>query len=83
MLVRKFTTFVRLSCATLVIAAALLFFFPASSRAQCATCRMALQQKGEQAARAINLGILVLLVPPVAIFCSIFVVAFRGKKGEE
>ena len=29
-----------------------------------------------------NLAILVLLVPPVTIFCSIFAVAYRKRKGD-
>lgn len=40
--------------------------------AQCALCRTALKGAGEATARAMNLGILVLLVPPVAIFCALF-----------
>jgi hypothetical protein len=31
--------------------------------------------------RGLNLGVLVLLTPPIAIFCSIFIVAYRHRKG--
>jgi len=30
--------------------------------------------------RNFNIGVLVLLVPPVSIFCTIFVIAFRHRK---
>ena len=54
---------------------------PAAS-ARCAMCKLAVSS-AENAARIIynlNLGILVLLVPPVLIFCSIFIIAFRHSK---
>ena len=51
--------------------------------AQCALCRTALQGAGEATARTMNLAILVLLVPPVAIFCAIFAAAFRRKDDGE
>ena len=60
----------------LVAAAVLLFAVPAD--AQCSMCRAALN--GSNNARFIrnfNIGVLVLLVPPVTIFCSIFVVLRR------
>jgi hypothetical protein len=53
-----------------------------SAEAQCALCRTALQGASEATARTMNLGILVLLVPPVAIFCAIFV-ALKRKDGED
>ena len=63
-------------------AAAALLAAPDAS-AQCALCRTALGGAAEKTARTMNLGILVLLVPPVAIFCSIFVAAYRGAKGRD
>jgi hypothetical protein len=56
-------------------AAALLW--AGGAEAQCALCRTAVEGAGVKAARAMNLGILVLLVPPVAIFCAIFAVAYK------
>jgi hypothetical protein len=50
--------------------------------AQCALCRTALKGAGESAARAMNLGILVLLVPPVAIFCALFAALRRSGRGD-
>lgn len=59
-----------------VTAVVLLFTVPAD--AQCSMCRAALN--GSNNARFIrnfNIGVLVLLVPPVTIFCSIFVILRR------
>ena len=54
---------------------------PAPARAQCPLCRTAAQQAGDQTARTLNLAILVLLIPPVSIFCTIFAVAYMRRKG--
>ena len=51
----------------------------ADALAQCPLCRAGLEQAGY--AKSLNLGILVLLVPPVAIFCTIFAAAYRKSKG--
>jgi heme/copper-type cytochrome/quinol oxidase subunit 2 len=64
-------------------ASALVALAAVGAEAQCALCRSALEKAGEQTARTLNLGILVLLVPPVAIFCTIFVAAYRTGKGDE
>ncbi len=47
--------------------------------AQCVMCRASL---GSNSAfiRNFNIGVLVLLVPPVSIFCTIFVIAIRHRK---
>ena len=50
--------------------------------AQCALCKTAVDQIGSVTARSMNIGILVLLVPPVAIFCAIFAVAYRGQQSD-
>jgi hypothetical protein len=63
--------------------AALAALQPASALAQCPMCRTALDHGGGAAARTLNIGIVVLLVPPVAIFCSIFAVAYKRVKGED
>jgi len=62
-------------------AAALALLWAPAAAAQCALCRTALQGAGEATARTMNLGILVLLVPPVAIFCAIFAAAVRRRGG--
>jgi heme/copper-type cytochrome/quinol oxidase subunit 2 len=56
---------------------------PAPARAQCPLCRSAVQQAGDTTARTMNLAILVLLIPPVSIFCTIFAVAYKKRKGDE
>jgi heme/copper-type cytochrome/quinol oxidase subunit 2 len=62
---------------------ALAAFAPAPSRAQCPLCRSGLDQAGDKTARTMNLAILVLLIPPVSIFCTIFAVAYRRRNGDE
>lgn len=67
-----------------VALAALAAAWPETALAQCPLCRSAVQQAGEQTARTINLAILVLLIPPVSIFCTIFAVVYRkAKDGDE
>lgn len=74
---RKFYCFLLAALALLALAA----LQPAL--AQCPMCRTAMEHGGEAAARTLNIGIVVLLVPPVALFCSIFAVAYKKVKGEE
>ena len=63
------------------IVAVLLISTPAF--AQCSMCRAALAGSGNALfIRNFNIGVLVLLVPPVTIFCSIFVVLRRYKRVE-
>ncbi|HYY95628.1 MAG TPA: hypothetical protein VE713_14085 [Pyrinomonadaceae bacterium] len=71
----------KLSC-RLLAALSLAALQPAGALAQCPMCRTAVEHAGA-AARTLNFGIVVLLVPPVAIFCSIFAVAYKKVKGEE
>ena len=47
--------------------------------AQCVMCRASIGQNS-LFARNLNIGVLVLLVPPVAMFCTIFVLAYRHRK---
>jgi heme/copper-type cytochrome/quinol oxidase subunit 2 len=63
--------------------AALLAAWPEAAHAQCPLCRSALQDAGDQTARTINLAIVVLLIPPVSIFCAIFAVVYRKARGDE
>jgi hypothetical protein len=50
--------------------------------AQCPLCRLAVENSSQASSmgRGLNLGILVLLIPPVSIFCSIFFLAFKQRK---
>ena len=62
----------------LVAAVVLMFALPAD--AQCSMCRAALS--GSNNARFLkyfNIGVLVLLIPPVTIFCSIFILLRRHR----
>ncbi|MFL6253509.1 MAG: hypothetical protein ACJ74T_00665 [Pyrinomonadaceae bacterium] len=61
--------------------AALAAAWPEAALAQCPLCRSGLQEGGEQTARTMNLAIVVLLIPPVSIFCTIFAVAYKKAKG--
>ena len=55
-----------------------------SALGQCSMCRAALAGSNNPFfIRNFNIGVLVLLVPPVTIFCSIFVVLKRYKQSEE
>jgi hypothetical protein len=48
--------------------------------AQCSMCRASLSGSNNATfIRNLNIGVLVLLVPPVTIFCSIFIVLRRRK----
>ena len=65
----------------IVIAAlAVVLLFSASADAQCSMCRAALNgANNARFVRNLNLGILVLLIPPVTIFCSLFIVLRRHR----
>ena len=67
--------------AAALAAAALSAVWPETALAQCPLCRSGVEQAGEQTARTINLAIVVLLIPPVSIFCAIFAVAYKKSKG--
>jgi Na+-driven multidrug efflux pump len=60
------------------LAVVLLLSTPAD--AQCSMCRAALNgANNARFVRNLNLGILVLLIPPVTIFCSLFIVLRRNR----
>jgi hypothetical protein len=66
-----------------LVGLAILTLEPAGS-AQCAMCRASLAgSNNAHFIRNLNIGILVLLVPPVAMFCSIFIVLKRHRKQED
>jgi len=67
----------------LTVAVLLVLALPAD--AQCSMCRAALAGSGNaKFIRNFNIGVLVLLIPPVSIFCTIFVVLrrYRGELAE-
>ncbi len=59
--------------------ASLCALFSESALAQCVMCRASLGGNSNFV-RNLNIGVLVLLVPPVSIFCTIFFLAFRHRK---
>ena len=62
------------------MAIVVLLIFDTSVFAQCAMCKASLAGSNNTFfIRSFNIAILVLLVPPVTIFCSIFVVLKRYK----
>lgn len=63
----------------IVVAAGLLLLFTdIDVEAQCSMCRASLTNSANtRLIRGFNLGVLVLLIPPVTIFCSIFIVLRR------
>lgn len=60
-------------------AAACVLLLAAPTFAQCAMCRASLGSNSTFI-KNFNIGVLVLLVPPVAMFCTIFVVAIRHRR---
>ncbi|HEY6189753.1 MAG TPA: hypothetical protein VIW80_19010 [Pyrinomonadaceae bacterium] len=62
--------------------AALTAVSSSAALAQCAMCRAAVASSADSAARAsgMNLAVMVLLIPPLAMFCAFFVAAYRFRK---
>lgn len=66
--------------AGLVLLTAVILLMQADVAAQCSMCRASLSGSNNAFfIRNFNLGVLVLLIPPVAMFCSFFVVLRRHK----
>jgi amino acid permease len=62
----------------LVAAAAAMFCAP-DALAQCAMCKATASSLDSISARQLNISTLILLCPPVAIFCAIIVVAYKHR----
>ena len=61
-----------------VLAVAIVLLAHTFAEAQCSMCRASLTSvTNSRFIRNFNIGVLVLLVPPVSIFCSIFIVLKR------
>ncbi len=58
----------------------LLFFSSPAAAQGCAMCRTALEGQAQSFIQALNLGILVLLIPPITIMSTILFVTFRQDK---
>ena len=67
----------------LLAAAALLALLfvaaPAPTPAQCAMCKSSASGLDSTGAKNLNYAVVVLLFPPVAIFCALFVAAYRRR----
>jgi hypothetical protein len=63
----------------LIVIASIGAIWAESALAQCVMCRASIGQNS-LFARNLNIGVLVLLVPPVAMFCTIFVLAYRHRR---
>ena len=69
----------RIILVIVIVAGVLLLAAPAEF-AQCAMCRASLAGSNNATfIRNLNIGVLVLLIPPVTIFCSFFIVLKRHK----
>ena len=68
------------SVVLIVLAAGVVLLASSDADAQCSMCRAALTSAANaRFIRNFNIGVLVLLVPPAAIFCSIFIVLRRSR----
>ena len=67
------------SVLTAMAIALLVALFSTSAMAQCVMCRASIGSNSAFA-KHLNIGTLVLLVPPVLIFCTIFALAFRHRR---
>jgi len=64
----------------IVVAVLLVLLADSSAEAQCSMCRAALNNASNaKFIRNLNIGVLVLFVPPVAIFCTLFIALKRFK----
>lgn len=63
-----------------VFAAAVVLIANTYADAQCSMCRASLTSVNSKFMRNFNIGVLVLLIPPVSIFCTLFIVLrkYRG-----
>lgn len=67
---------------SMVVALAAICLMQMPVFAQCPLCKLAVENstQGQSMGRGLKLGILVLLVPPVTVFCSIFIIAIKRRK---
>ena len=64
----------------IIAAVGLVLLANSYAEAQCSMCRTALTSAtNSRFIRNFNIGVLVLLIPPAAIFCSIFIVLRRHR----
>ena len=63
----------------LVALVLILHFGATTTLAQCVMCRASLGNNSSFI-RNFNIGVLVLLIPPVSMFCAIFIIAMRNRR---
>ncbi|HLL70822.1 MAG TPA: hypothetical protein VK363_05280 [Pyrinomonadaceae bacterium] len=63
----------------LALIVAALWTFAPDAAAQCAMCKASASNLDSISARTLNISTLILLCPPVAIFCAIFLVAYKHR----
>ena len=74
----------RRALALVVLAVAVVLLAHGFAEAQCSMCRASLTSvTNSRFIRNFNIGVLVLLAPPVTIFCSIFIVMKRFRAADE
>lgn len=67
-----------------VVAVAFVLLANTYADAQCSMCRAGLSNAANaRFIRNFNIGVLVLLVPPVTIFCSIFIILRRNRAADD
>ena len=67
----------------LVVLVVVSSFLMTSALGQCSMCRASLSGSNSAFIRNFNIGVLMLLVPPVTIFCSIFLALRRSRVGDK
>jgi hypothetical protein len=67
----------------LALVAAGSFLLVPDAHAQCAMCKASAANLDSVSARNLNISTLILLCPPVAIFCAIFVVAYKHRNSPD
>ena len=79
----KYLSTFRISVA-IGLALAIVLTLETVGMAQCSMCKAALAGSNNALfIRNFNIGVLVLLIPPVTIFCSIFIALKRYKRSDE
>lgn len=68
---------------TLATVVAAIIIFSSTALAQCAMCKASAAAAASNGAKNLNLAVLVLLVPPVGMFCAIFAAAFKRRKAPD
>jgi hypothetical protein len=63
----------------LALVAAVSLWLAPDAIAQCAMCKATAANLDSISARTLNISTLILLCPPVAIFCAIFVIAYKHR----